>query len=185
MPIDLAAAGHGWLAHPLFLPREFRHWLADGGSLTQRLKLCCRDFRVRPVSVGIGRANLDERAALRLAANEPAYVRDVVLQCEGEAVVFAHSVAAAASLRGPWAAVGRLGARPLGEALFSNPAVERGPLWFRRIDRRHALARQAARAGIVLAGRTVWARRSLFTLQGHPLMVTEVFLPAILSRECS
>jgi chorismate--pyruvate lyase len=177
----LEAAAQGWLTHPFFLPREFRGWLADQGSLTQRLRQRCREFSVRPVRAGFILPNRDENSPLQLRTDELAYVREVVLNCDGRAVVFAHSVVAAASLRGPWAAVTRLGTRPLGEALFSNPRVERGKLQYRRIDKRHALARQAARAGIDVAGKPVWARRSLFTLRGHPLMVTEVFLPAIMA----
>jgi len=118
--------------------------------------------------------------ALRLRAGQLAYVREVVLHCDGKPVVFAHSVVPVTSLCGPWAAVTRLGSRPLGEALFNNPCVIRGGLQYRRIPARHPLARQAARAGISISGKPVWARRSLFTLRGHSLMVTEVFLPSIM-----
>ena len=180
----LETASQGWHTPPFFLPREFRGWLADQGSLTRRLRQHCREFSVRPVRVGFARPNRDEGIPLQLRADELAYVREVVLNCDGRAVVFAHSVVAASSLRGPWAAVTRLGARPLGEALFSNPRVARGRLQYRRIDERHPLARQAARAGIAMDGKPVWARRSLFTLHGHSLMVTEVFLPVIQSIRC-
>lgn len=181
MCCDLEPAALGWLAHPFFAPREFRGWLADPGSLTRRLKRRCGRFAVSPVRVGFMRPNRDEYAILQLRPGERAYVREVVLNCNDKAVVFAHSVVAAASLRGPWAAVTQLGSRPLGEALFSDPRVARGPLQFRRLDARHALSRQAARAGIALDGESVWARRSLFTLLEQPLMVTEVFLPALLA----
>ena len=183
MRINLESAAQGWLAHPLCLPREYRGWLVDQGSLTSRLRQRCRDFSVRPLRVGFARPNRDESAALQLRDDELAYVREVVLNCNDQAVVFAHSVVAAGSLRGPWAAVTRLGSRPLGEALFSNPLVARGSLQYRRIGARHALARQAARAGLAAARAPLWARRSLFILRGHPLMVTEVFLPAILGGE--
>lgn len=178
---QLEISAQGWLAHPFSLPRELRGWLADQGSLTHRLRQRCEAFSVRPVRVGFMRPNRDESPVLQLGGDELAYVREVVLNCNGRAVVFAHSVVAASALRGPWAAVTRLGTRPLGEALFSDPCVTRGRLQYRRIDMRHALARQAARAGIPLAGKSLWARRSLFNLQGHPLMVTEVFLPAVLA----
>ncbi len=180
MRSKLETAAQGWFTHPFLVPREFRAWLADQGSLTYRLRQRCGTFSVRPVRAGFLRPNRDESAILQLRADELAYVREVVLNCDGRAVVFAHSVVAADSLRGPWAAVARLGTRPLGEALFSDPCVERGNLQCRRIDMRHALARQAACAGIAMAG-SLWARRSLFTLKERPLMVTEVFLPAVLA----
>lgn len=175
------AAAQGWLTHPFFVPREFRGWLANQGSLTRKLRQRCQGFSVRPVRVGFMRPNPDETSLLQLQSHELAYVREVVLNCNGHPAVFAHSVVSPDALRGPWAAVTRLGSRPLGEALFSNPRVVRGRLQYRRIDARHALLRQAVRAGMVPEGKTLWARRSLFTLQGHPLMVTEVFLPAVLS----
>jgi 4-hydroxybenzoate synthetase (chorismate lyase) len=176
----LETAAQGWLTHPFLVPREFRGWLTDQGSLTHRLRQRCGTFSVRPVRIGFLRPNRDESAVLQLRPDEQAYVREVLLNCNGKAVVFAHSVVAASSLRGPWAAVTGLGSRPLGEALFGDPRVTRGCLQYRRIDARHALARQAAHAGIAVAGELMWARRSLFTLHGHPLMVTEVFLPSVL-----
>jgi chorismate--pyruvate lyase len=125
------------------------------------------------------RAGKDENKPLQLHIDRLAYVREVILECDGIPVVFAHSVVSLASLRGPWAGVTRLGSRPLGEALFSNPRVFRGKLQYRRIPSRHPLARQAAKAGISNENMPLWARRSLFTLKGRPIMVTEVFLQNI------
>ncbi|MEW6131857.1 MAG: chorismate lyase [Pseudomonadota bacterium] len=174
------AAAQGWLDHPFAVPREYRTWLARQGSLTRRLRQCCRGFSVRLSRLGFMRPNRDEGMPLHLQPHELAYVREVLLTCNGRPVVFAHSVAGAAALRGPWAGLTRLGCRPLGEALFSNPRVVRGRLQYRRVDARHPLLWQAVRAGVVPPRAVLWARRSLFSLQGHPLMVTEVFLPAIL-----
>ena len=79
----------------------------------------------------------------------------------------------------------RLGARPLGAALFSDPAIARLPLACRRLDGRDAryhraaaaLARQSPAPALPAA---LWARRSVFLLRGRALMVSEAFLPAIL-----
>lgn len=168
-----------WLHHPFLLPRSLRNWLTNQGSLTRRLKHRCGTFSVQPTRIGIFRAGQDENPFLKIASNRLAYVREVILHCDNHPVVFAHSVVSLKSLRGPWAAVTRLGTRPLGEALFSNPRVIRGRLQYRRIPPRHTLARQAALAGVSDGHKPLWARRSLFTLQGHPIMVTEIFLPAI------
>lgn len=184
MRFKLAAAESGWLRHPFLLPRKYRNWLADQGSLTARLKLACTGFSVRVVRSGLCRPNADESTPLCLHRRDQAYVREVVLRCEidhacGE-VVFAHSVVPIPSLRGAWAPVTRLGTRPLGEALFTNPRVVRGALQYRRITPRHPLMRQAKKAGLADGMKRLWARRSVFSLRGHPLMVTEVFLPNIL-----
>lgn len=184
MRFNLAAAESGWLRHPFKLPRKYKGWLADHGSLTARLKAICAGFSVQIVRSGRLCPNHDETLPLHLQRREQAYVREVVLRCGHEKgyseVVFAHSVVPAASLRGAWAPVTRLGTRPLGEALFSNPRVKRGELQYRRISLRHPLMRQVLRAGLVPQSKSLWARRSVFYLRGHPLMVTEVFLPAVL-----
>ncbi|NDP49432.1 MAG: chorismate lyase, partial [Sulfuriferula multivorans] len=72
----------------------------------------------------------------------------------------------------------RLGSRPLGEALFNNPRIQRKALVFRKLTPRHPLFRRIDRYQ-TQATRVLWARRSLFCLNGRPLLVTEVFLPAI------
>ncbi len=106
------------------------------------------------------------------------YRRDVVLICNGTDVVYAHSVLPRAGLRGGWNRITQLGTRPLGEALFSNPRVRRKSLSYRRLDRRDPLYRAAVRARKT-SSRTLWARRSVFCLNGHALMVSEVFLTEI------
>ncbi len=180
MRFKLAAVESGWLRHPFKLPRNYRNWLADQGSLTARLKSVCAGFSVRVVRSGRLRPNRDEIIPLRLQKHAQAYVREVVLRCGKNNLVFAHSVVPPASLRGAWAQVTRLGTRPLGEALFGNPRVQRGELQYRRISLRHPLMRQVLRAGLTPQSKSLWARRSVFSLRGHPLMVTEVFLPEIL-----
>lgn len=168
----------GWLAHPHSLPRSLRAWLTDQGSLTQRLKSRCASFRVDPLATGHARPNVDEYALLGLAPGHRAYVREVMLLCNDVPVVFAHSVLPLAGLRRGWNGITRLGSRSLGEALFSDPRIERQPLAYRNVRHDHPLYRATARH-LALGSSSLWARRSVFCLNGHPLLVTEVFLPAI------
>jgi len=168
----------GWLARPHSLPRSLRHWLSDCGSLTQRLKARCTSFRVVPLATGMARANADEYALLGMVPGSRAYVREVMLLCDEVPVVFAHSVLPPAGLRGGWDGITRLGSRSLGEALFSDHRIERQPLAYRNVRRGHPLYRSAAGQQAATVS-SLWARRSVFCLNGHPLLVTEVFLPAI------
>src|SRR5512134_3429412 len=160
----------------------YRHWLADHGSLTRRLRERCPRFSVRPLRQALGHPLCDERGYLGLRRGEMALVREVYLLCGGTPVVFAHSVLAAEDLRGVWNSVSRQGARPLGEALFSDPRVARAPLEYRQLGHQHPLYRRACAALRLPPGR-LWARRSLFTLRSRPLLVTEVFLPAVLDLD--
>ncbi|MFN3544171.1 MAG: chorismate--pyruvate lyase family protein [Thiobacillus sp.] len=167
----------GWLAHPHPIPRPLRAWLSDTGSLTRRLKARCAHFRVLPLAVGIARPNADEVELLGLKPGMRAYVREVLLLCNEIPVVFAHSVLPCAGLRGGWNDITRLGTRSLGEALFNDHRIQRQPLAYKAVRRGHPLFDRIAAPHAQV--RALWARRSLFCLHSHPLLVTEVFLPAI------
>jgi chorismate--pyruvate lyase len=113
------------------------------------------------------------RSAARLVL-----VREVLLHADGRAVVMAHSVVARRDVEGPWRSLAGLGTRPLAAVLFADPRVRRSAFEYARIDRRHALWKRACR----LLGRelpVMRARRSVFRRNGRPLMVTELFLPAL------
>lgn len=170
----------GWLHHPFLLPPSLEDWLVHCGSLTRRLKCRCRQFSVAQVSTEIRPANPDEERELGLRRGQYAFVREVVLNCDGRPVVFAHSVVPLRHLRGAWNPVTRLGTRPLGEALFTNHRIQRHPLAYKTLHRHHKLHRQALQAVPLAHSARLVARRSRFTLKGRALMVTEVFLPAIL-----
>ena len=122
----------------------------------------------------------DEYAVLGMRAGARCVVREVSLNCGHRPLVFAHSAVAPRALKGAWRMLSALGARPLGAALFADPQIKRFPLHFRQLDRADALHRRACRL-LPEAPRLLWARRSLFLLRGSPLLVTEVFLPAILA----
>ena len=148
-----------------------RSWLTEPGSLTARCIRHSRHFAVRVLAFGKARPLGDEAAARR------AWVREVVLECDGRPVIFAHTTLADG--RGGrltrWLA--GLGSRSLGSLLFSYPGFVRGPIEFCRLDARHPLYRRAAAVAPVPP--TLWARRSAHRLGGQSVRVTEVFLPAI------
>ena len=121
----------------------------------------------------------DEALLVGLRSHKVAHVREVILLADNVPIVFAHSVASPRDLLGIWRSVGKLGTRPLAAALFANPCVSRFPLEYRRINRHHYLYERVRSAGLN-PPTTLWARRSLFRLQGRPLLVTEVFLPTVL-----
>jgi chorismate--pyruvate lyase len=175
---DLFMAKGGWRRRPVGASAPLRDWLLNRGLLTRRIEERCKNFSVRLLFQGAGRTGLDERAPGSSQARL-VLVREVSLRCGNTPVVFAHSVAQLRHLRGPWRALSTLGSRPLGAALFENPRVRRHPMRFRKLASRHALHQEATR----VAGRPLpplWARRTLYTLRRAPILVTEVFLPALL-----
>jgi chorismate--pyruvate lyase len=162
------------IGHP-----PYRPWLTNEGSLTQALRSRCPDLRVLRLRQGPGYAYLDERPPLGLPPRRMSLIRDVLLTCAGRPLVYAHSVIPLPGLTGPWRMLSRLGNRPLGEALFADPLVQRHPLRYRRLDRRHPLY-DAAIEHLSDKPPALWARRSIFARAGHPILVTEVFLPEVL-----
>lgn len=161
------------------VPAELLPWLVDAASLTGRLRrLCPHGFNVRLLAQRWQRPLRNERLALGMRDHEFALVRQVHLACGARPLVFARTVIPAATLRGGLRRYAHLGTRPLGELLFADRRVRRGGIEVAEIAPRHALYR------VITGGRAngsgaVWGRRSVFTLAGAPLLVGEVFLPAL------
>ena len=161
-----------------------RPWLTDPASLTSRIRARCTRFSVQLLGQRLGRALNDEAVLLGLHAGELVWVREVLLLADGRPVVFARSLLPRCNLRGAWNLFHGFGARSLGLALFADPAIRRTALACARLDRRDARHRRAQQAlhpcDALPLPATLWARRSVFVLRGRALMVSEIFLPAIL-----
>jgi len=155
---------------PYRVPRGYRDWLLDAGSLTQRLvRASGGDFRVEVLRQGFLPALSMERRELHLNLREWPFVREVVLRCHEQPWVFARTLIPADTLRGRARALTHLGTKPLGAVLFNDPEVRRGPIAVSRL--------KATQFGDPWAGEgEIWGRRSLFFLAGKPLLVSEYFL---------
>lgn len=167
-----------WLKKPI-ASGLYQPWLIEPGSLTARLKRRYADFAVRLQSQGYAKAFLDELSPLHITLHTATLTREVFLYGHDQAVVFAHSILPRKSLRGRWLGLSRLGNKPLGASLFANPQVQRTALSYKKLSPRHQLYRQATQH---LSDKPayLWARRSVFSLNGACMMVTEVFLPQLL-----
>lgn len=119
-----------------------RSWLTEPGSLTARCQRGCTRFRVRLLRYGKGRALADEAAGSTIG-RQPAWVREVVLECDGQPVIFAHTTLSTATRGrlGRW--MDRLGNRSLGSLLFAFPGFRRKAIEYLRLDRRHPLYQRA------------------------------------------
>lgn len=169
-----------WQPQPACPDARLRHWLLDRGSLTQRIQSRCVRFSVALLSQRLAAIGHDEHAIIAARRGQRCLVREVSLSCGAIPVVFAHSVVEPHALRGPWRMLATLGTRPLGAALFADPRVQRFALRFRRLGRGHVLYHRACEL-LERPPACLWGRRSLFVLRHSRLLVTEVFLPAILA----
>lgn len=146
-----------------------RQWLFDAGSLTTALKQASQgQFQLQVLAQRLERPRLDEAKCLSLKSRELALIREVLMSGYGQPWVFARSVIPLSTLQGSLRYLKNLDNRPLGALLFKDPSMSRSPL----------LAAKLTPSQLHYpVAEPVWARRSLFQLQGKPLLVCEMFLP--------
>lgn len=150
----------------------------DPDSLTRRLQRACGPrFHVRVLAQGWGRPLASERQALGMKRGGRVLLREVCLMCGATPWVFARTVIPVRTLRGRQRRLARLGTRPLGAALFADPGLRRGEVEVARLIPADGIYERAVPGG---GAEVVWGRRSVFTLRGKPLLVSEFFLPALL-----
>jgi chorismate--pyruvate lyase len=107
----------------------------------------------------------------------------VQLLCDERPWVFARSLIPARTLRGRGRRLTQLGTRPLGQVLFTDPGVRRGPVEIARIAVGQRLHQQAF-AGLAEPPDAIWGRRSVFWIEERPLLVCEIFLPGLPVSAC-
>ena len=176
--IPPAASPHwSFRLRPPAYPPGLANWLFDAGSLTRRLRRACPDrFQVRVLRQGRMRPSRDEARVLTLRPDAWTWIREVHLLCGDQPWVFARTLIPASTLSGRGRRLTRLGTRPLGEVLFADPGVCRGPVEVACITVGQALHHRAF-AGFAEPAAPIWGRRSVFRIDGHPLLVCEIFLP--------
>ncbi|MDH5544786.1 MAG: chorismate lyase [Gammaproteobacteria bacterium] len=157
-------------------PKALRRWLYDVGSLTRQLRMYChKDFSVRLISQTWETPLPSEAKALNIPQGHYAFVRQVHLLCGGHARVYARTIIPVPVAMGRLRGLTHLGTRPLGEVLFSNRTMQRGPIEVAKIASCRELNRLAHGAAGDSTG-TIWGRRSVFHLYNLPLLVSEIFL---------
>jgi len=173
-----------------------RAWLTTPGSLTARLIAHSKEFRVQKLRQAGALCLADEARAIGLPRARRVWEREVLLRCDGRPVVFGHTVVPLNASANDWPLFSVLGERSLGTTLFYDPRVARGRLEFARIRPGHPLHARVAAAlgasGAAAAGNrdgadagcpytTYFARRCVYRRRQGLLLVTEVFLPAVLN----
>lgn len=121
---------------------------------------------------------MSERRVLRVRRRQLALIREVRLLCDEVPWVFARTVIPRTTLTGSERRLAHLGERPLGAVLFADPRMQRGAVEVARLEPGSGLHHHALQGtdGSVDA---LWGRRSVFRLGRKPLLVSEIFLPAV------
>jgi chorismate lyase len=171
------AAGDGmWGWVPPEAPEATLGCLMEPGSLTERLIGSGKGFAVELLFLGDGVAHPDEAGSVGALPGEILGVRHVALTLDGTTVVTARSYCRQGCP--VWFPILDRGGRSLGFTLFSGEvALTRGALEFASVAAGHPLFELARQRAPDVA--TFPARRCRFELNGAPLVVCEVFLPAL------
>lgn len=156
----------------LELPSKLKPWLLDNGSLTEKLRQAFGAIEVDVLAEGLAIPMTSEAQSLGLAANEQAWIRCVCLHIKGQPLIYARTVIPNWQANNPWYQIKHLGRRPLGEVLFQIPNIERTPFELSQHPANYWPNLNSDRPSS-----PTFARRSIFTQQQAPLMLTEVFLP--------
>jgi chorismate--pyruvate lyase len=159
------------------MPAELVSWLTDSGSLTQRLQAYNKhDFSVQLLSTHWMKPLPDECLSLGIPLTKMAYQREVRLMDGGEANVYARTVIPLATFQAMKQRFNTLGNRPLGDLLFTDPSVKRGPIEITCLQPGQWLYEMAVLQESYRPEQ-LWGRRSHFYLSGKKLLVNEIFLP--------
>jgi chorismate--pyruvate lyase len=155
------------------VPVRWRNWLSDRGSLTERLQIASgRQLRVTIIQQQLSVPKLSERRVLGLMARRRALIREVILWGRGQPWVYARSVLPLTTLTGRLKPLRKLDNRPLGALLFNDPSMRREPVQVAEFKSQDSYLPSSLPG----TGKALWGRRSVFSLDNKPLLVSEIFL---------
>ncbi len=159
------------------LNAEIKSWLFDAGSLTTRLiNHCSSHFSVKVLSVTRATPTPDEIKALNLKVRSQAVIRQVLLMCGEQPLVYARTIIPVSSMRGSLRGVVLLGNKSLGAVLFADKQMQRKAMQITSLKATHTCHAWTGYKG----KQSIWGRRSVFILKKQPLLVSEFFLPELL-----
>jgi len=164
------------------MPAELAPWLMDSGSLTRRLKMHNNHgFSIKLLGNHWIKPLTDESLSLRLPISQIAYQREVNLMDGEQANVYARTVIPLDTFYSMKQRFTALGSKPLGELLFTDPSVKRGPIEVTCLKPKQWLYEMALLEEDYRP-EALWGRRSQFHIGGKILLVNEIFLPTLLGN---
>lgn len=160
--------------------KRLHPFLFQKGSLTRLLQQRCNgSFNIELITESWRNPMPDERRLLSLRNNESTFIRETWLKCGDQKLVFARTVIPRKTLRGKSIKLTRLGTKPLGDILFNDNTACRTNMRYAKIPV-HCEPYIKTIENNSDINFDLWGRQSIFTIKNNPLLVIEVFLPAIL-----
>ncbi|MBK8815850.1 MAG: chorismate lyase [Methylococcaceae bacterium] len=162
-----------------YLPETVQSWAYETGSLTQRL----RDYYGNRIAVTLlfhdwRKPYLGESKHLHLRSGRYGLIREVMLHIDGKPLILARTVIPEETIKVAHRNLAHLGTRPLGEVIFSYPKLERLTMDLSLTQPGIWMQQVKQTAGITLP---IWGRRTVYAIHNRPLLVSEFFMPEVLS----
>jgi len=137
------------------LDRKVEYWINDSESLTRKIKNNFKNFNLKVLKFEKSEIYNHEKDKLSLEVEH--IVREVIIYGDSKPIVFARSVIPDSQV---FSNLVRIGEKPLGEVLFNDQEITRTLIE-------------------VTFHNNIWGRRSIFTKNNNPLLVSEFFLDEI------
>ena len=173
---------------PENLPEQIMSCFIRADSMTDRLKKCAEEisekFSLNLLDESWFDALPDEiKTSMMLQENERVKFRQTHLCVAGKPYIYAQTYFPFSTLEDLRTQLAGLNARPLGEVLFNNPSTTRSEFEYCTVTPNDELYEQAFQALIdEEKPEELFVRRSVFRIEGYPLMVLEVFMPAFIAH---
>lgn len=180
---------YGWHTVPLtaeVIPEQVRTWLTLTEPLTAHLKQQLPPHRLAMWRQGLEPPPIHEQLLLHLTAPASAWIRQIFHYLGDDIVVYARTVVPENIYKEYQDILDNLGTKPIGAAFLYEKAWRRSAFTFGCITPAgllHDAATQAisGQKAKDLAEQLLPARRSLFDTGKGYILLTEVFLPALLA----
>ena len=113
---------------------------------------------------------------MALSKVHSALVRQVVLCCNEQPLVYARTVIPVTTIQGAQRRYANMGNRPLGAMLFADRTMQREAVEVAILPATDVANQYTS------SNEPIWGRRSVFRVSGKPLLVSEYFLPELLAH---
>lgn len=157
------------------MPDNLHDWLVEARAITPMLQALFSDWRL-DVHCEKMASLLPEEMGFLSTSNPQAWVREIFHHGEGKNWIYAKLSVPNQTFELYQSQLESLGDKPIGATLlFNNPDVVRSGFSY-RIIKTDDMDYQAACQALDEA-QEFWARRSVFSWQNQPLLLTEIFNP--------
>ncbi|MDO8954386.1 MAG: chorismate lyase [Gammaproteobacteria bacterium] len=157
------------------MPANLKDWLIEADAITPMLQKAFSDWHLALVSQKWQTLLADELEPLQ-TDNTKAWIREIFHEGLGKKHIYAKLSVPEQTFYRYQAQLEGLGGQPIGAALFfNNPDVIRSDFSYRLISKEDANYGAACQA--VTNEPLLWARRSVFSWLGSPILLTEIFSP--------